>query len=92
MGQIILQASPSKYLIEHEHVKNYISVNMKVLKITNDVLCLQASLKLVLPNISFNMNVLKIIYLIKHELVKNYKQCIMMDTLLIVVQTNMHKY
>jgi hypothetical protein len=33
---------------------------MNVLKITNDVLCLQASFKLVLPNISFNMNVLKI--------------------------------
>jgi hypothetical protein len=29
--------------------------------------------------------------MIKHELVKNYKRCIMMDTLLIVVQTNMHK-
>jgi hypothetical protein len=23
MGQIILQAFPSKYLIEYEHVKNY---------------------------------------------------------------------
>jgi hypothetical protein len=46
--------------------------------------------KLVLPNISFNMNVLKL-YLIKHELVKNYKRCIMMDTLLIVVQTYTHK-
>jgi hypothetical protein len=34
-------------------------LNMNVLKITNDVLCLQASFKLVLPNISFNMNVLK---------------------------------
>jgi hypothetical protein len=33
MGQIILQASSSKYLIEHEHVKNYISLNMNVLKI-----------------------------------------------------------
>jgi hypothetical protein len=62
MGQIILQASPSKYLIEHEHehVKNYISLHMNVLKITNDVLCLQASFKLVLPNISLNMNLLKI--------------------------------
>jgi hypothetical protein len=60
MGQIILQASPSKYLIEHEHVKNYISLNMNVLKITNNVLCLQASFKLVLPNILFNMNMLKI--------------------------------
>jgi hypothetical protein len=60
-GQIILQAPPFKYLIEHEHVKNYISLNMNVLKITNDVLCLQASFKLVLPNISFNINVLKII-------------------------------
>jgi hypothetical protein len=57
---IILQASPSRYLIEHERVKNYILLNMNVLKITNDVLCLQASFKLVLPNISFNMNVLKI--------------------------------
>jgi hypothetical protein len=37
-GTIILQASPSKYLIEHERVKNYISLNMDVLKITNDVL------------------------------------------------------
>jgi hypothetical protein len=61
MEQIILQASPSKYLIEHEHVKKYISLNMNVLKITNDVLCLQASFKFVLPNISFNMNVLKMI-------------------------------
>jgi hypothetical protein len=60
-GTIILQASSSKYLIEHEHVQNYISLNMNVLKITNNVLCLQASFKLVLPNISFNMNVLKII-------------------------------
>jgi hypothetical protein len=34
---------------------------MNVLKIINDVLCLQASFKLVLPNISFNMNMLKII-------------------------------
>jgi hypothetical protein len=34
---------------------------MNVLKITNDVLCLQAFFKLVLPNISFNMNLLKII-------------------------------
>jgi hypothetical protein len=32
-----------------------------VLKITKDEFCLQASFKLVLPNISFNMNVLKII-------------------------------
>jgi hypothetical protein len=32
-----------------------------MLKITNDVLCLQVFFKLVLPNISFNMNVLKII-------------------------------
>jgi hypothetical protein len=61
IGQIILQASPSKYLIEHEYVKNHISLNMNVLKITNDVLCVQASFKLVLQNISFNMNVLKII-------------------------------
>jgi hypothetical protein len=60
-GTIILQASLSKYLIKHERVKNYISLNMNVLKVTNDVLCLQASFKLVLPNISFNMNVLKII-------------------------------
>jgi hypothetical protein len=60
-GTIILQASLSKYLIEYECVKNYISLNMNVLKITNDVLCLQASFKLVLPNISFNVNVLKII-------------------------------
>jgi hypothetical protein len=37
-GTIILQASPSKYLIEHERVKNYISLNMNMLKITNDVL------------------------------------------------------
>jgi hypothetical protein len=37
-GTIILQASPSKYLIEHERVKNYISLNMNVLKITNDML------------------------------------------------------
>jgi hypothetical protein len=44
---------PSKYLIEHEHVKNYISLNMNVIKI--------------------------------------YKWCVMMDILLIVVQTNMHK-
>jgi hypothetical protein len=58
-GCILFQASPFKYLIEHERVKNYISLNMNVLKITNDVLCLQASFKLVLPNISFNMNVLK---------------------------------
>jgi hypothetical protein len=58
-GTIILQAFPSKNLIEHECVKNYISLNMNVLKIINDVLCLQASFKLVLPNISFNMNVLK---------------------------------
>jgi hypothetical protein len=36
-GIIIFQASPSKYLIEHERVKNYISLNMNVLKITNDV-------------------------------------------------------
>jgi hypothetical protein len=28
---------------------------------------------------------------VKHELVKNYKRCIMMDTLLIVVQKNTHK-
>jgi hypothetical protein len=89
-GTIIFQAFPSKNLIEHERVKNYISLNMNVLKITNDVLCLQASFKLVLPNISSNMNVLKL-YLIKHELVKIYKQCIMMNTLLIVVQTNTHK-
>jgi hypothetical protein len=34
--RIILQACPSKYLIEHEHVKNYISLNMNVLKVTND--------------------------------------------------------
>jgi hypothetical protein len=60
-GTIILQAFPSKNLIEHERVKNYISLNMNMLKITNDVLCLQASFKLVLPNISFNMNMLKII-------------------------------
>jgi hypothetical protein len=32
---------------------------MNVLKITNDVLCLQAFFKLVLPNISLNMNLLK---------------------------------
>jgi hypothetical protein len=71
MGQIILQASPSKYLIEHEHVKNYILSNMNVLKITNDVLCLQTSFKLVLPNISFNMNVLKIISLVEKEGINN---------------------
>ena len=35
---IILQACPSKYLNEHEHLKNYISLNVNVLKITNDVL------------------------------------------------------
>jgi hypothetical protein len=34
---------------------------MNMLKITNDVLCLQASFKLVISTISFNMNVLKII-------------------------------
>jgi hypothetical protein len=62
-GTIIFQAFPSKNLIEHERVKNYISLNMNVLKL----------------------------YLIKHELVKIYKQCIMMNTLLIVVQTNTHK-
>jgi hypothetical protein len=28
---------PSKNLIGHERVKNYISLNMNVLKITNDV-------------------------------------------------------
>jgi hypothetical protein len=28
---------PSNYLIEHERVKKYISLNMNVLKITNDV-------------------------------------------------------
>jgi hypothetical protein len=33
-----LQACPSKYLVEHECVKNYISLNMNGLKITNDVL------------------------------------------------------
>jgi hypothetical protein len=45
---------------------------------------LQASFKLVLPNISLNMNVLKII---SHWIcVKNYKWCVMMDTLLIVVK------
>jgi hypothetical protein len=32
-GTIILQASPSKYLIKHEHVKNYISLSMNMLKI-----------------------------------------------------------
>jgi hypothetical protein len=37
-GTINLQASPSKYLIEYECVKNYISLNMNVLKIINDVL------------------------------------------------------
>jgi hypothetical protein len=31
-GTIILQASLSKYFIEHERVKNYISLNMNVLK------------------------------------------------------------
>jgi hypothetical protein len=41
-GTIILQAFPSKYFIEYEHIKNYILLNMNVLKITNDVLCLQA--------------------------------------------------
>jgi hypothetical protein len=30
-------------------------------------------------------------YLIKHERVKNYKWCVIMDTLLIIVQTNTHK-
>jgi hypothetical protein len=33
-----LQAYPSKYLVEHERVKSYISLNMRGLKITNDVL------------------------------------------------------
>jgi hypothetical protein len=33
-----LQACPFKYLIEHECVKNYISLYMNVLKITNGVL------------------------------------------------------
>ena len=37
-GTIIPQACPSKYLVEHEHVKNYISLNMNVLKIINKVL------------------------------------------------------
>jgi hypothetical protein len=35
---IIFQAFLSKYFIEHECIKNYISLNMNVLKITNDVL------------------------------------------------------
>jgi hypothetical protein len=56
-GTIILQASPSKYLIEHECVKNYISLNMNMLKITNDVLWW-----ILCPSK----------YLIEHERVKNY--------------------
>jgi hypothetical protein len=32
-GTIILQASLSKYLIEYECVKNYISLNMNLLKL-----------------------------------------------------------
>jgi hypothetical protein len=36
-GTIILQAFISKYLIEYENVKKYISLNMNILKITNDV-------------------------------------------------------
>jgi hypothetical protein len=37
-GTIIPQALFSKYLVEHECVKSYISLNMNGLKITNDVL------------------------------------------------------
>jgi hypothetical protein len=56
-GTIILQASPFKYLIEHERVKNDILLNMNVLKITNDVLWW-----ILCPSK----------YLIEHEHVKNY--------------------
>jgi hypothetical protein len=49
-GTIILQASPSKYLIEYERVKNYISLNMNVLKM------MFYDAYFVLPNISLNMN------------------------------------
>jgi hypothetical protein len=38
MPSSFLQACPSKYLILYECVKNYISLNMNLLKITNDVL------------------------------------------------------
>jgi hypothetical protein len=38
MGQSFLQACPSKYLVENERIKSYISLNMNGLKITNDVL------------------------------------------------------
>jgi hypothetical protein len=33
---LCLQACPSKYVIKHERVKNYISLNMNLLKIIND--------------------------------------------------------